>query len=744
MSICKRNIFIIIPTFLLLGILYMVIPTRTSQAVVENTDISNWHFYQSGIYTSLEAIWGWPDNTVIAAGYYSSAAGGYLIYRFNGSSWSESIANLPNGDVVPNYGYISDLWGVSSDDVYAVTRGTYRDSYGGYYCGGSNILHYNGTNWQVVNNDSGYSGYTSIWGTGSSDIYVTGLDCGVTPFVSHWNGTAWTSEDLTFALNYESSSNDIHGNASGDIYIAGEWGIPKHETAEYTNWPDAGPTEFGTQWQGIWVAPDGHVFVVAYGNIFAHYDGASWEKMEVSQGESFNKVWGFSSSDVYAVGYDSQNNNGTWSTEPVIRHFNGTSWSKLQIPSDMPSFSPNDIWGTKTGDIFVVGSRGVLSTATMTSTDDGETDYPLVKERCDAECGAIDPNSEWDGLSLGDCECKCKEDYHVELESVSSSQHTVVSHNTFCASNDCRQLCNDLEWYEYKSGSVDKGDCECSCVPGAERNMYGHCRPPDDLWTFLDGEDCGENTYPTERDIAGTAAVVCTCDYGFANCDRHPYSGCETNIRIDKFNCGYCGKTCSNEQQCYNGSCVSQEYYDAVASISDKREQTEWEEKRKNNDMQVVLSELETNILKNEFENLWGIAGELFDAGSAPSVLFDAVTDYFNFIKKRDDHFTVQLQIDEELLAGNITPQQARMITELDAVLKASSVLSGFTGRDAMYQQGVLIDTATDMVINEALRSAKYKYCSDIIIQFADYQTYAEEQALNECLHRQVSAGVFR
>ncbi len=741
MSVSRKIIFIILSTFLLPGLLYVIVPTRSSQAVVENPDLSNLQLYQT---SPLKAVWGWADNTVIAAGYYSSTAGGYLIYRFNGSSWSESIAKLPNGDVVPNYGYISDLWGVSSDDVYAVTRGTYRDSYGGYYCGGSNILHYNGTNWQVVNNDSGYSGYTSIWGYASSHIYVTGLDCGVEPFVAHWNGTAWTSEDLTFGLNYEYSSNDIHGNASGDIYIAGDYGIPKLDTtAEYTNWPDAGPTQFGNQWQGIWVAPGGHVFAVAYGNIIAHYDGASWENMEVSQGESFNKVWGFASDDVYAVGYVLHNNDGTWSSEPVVRHFNGTSWSKLQLPSDIPSFQPHGVWGTKTGDIFVVGSRGVLSTATITGSDE-ETDYPLVKERCDAECGSKDPNSEWDGLSLGDCECKCKEDYHVELESVQSYKTPIASYNTYCASNDCRQLCEDMEWYEYKSGSVENGNCECSCVPGAERNMYGYCRPPDDLWTFLDGEDCGENTYPTDHDIAGTAAIVCTCEYGFANCDRHPYSGCETNIQIDKFNCGYCGNSCSGEQQCYTGSCVSKEFYDAVTSVTDVREQTEYEQMRNNKEMQEILTALQTNFLKNEFEFLWGATGDLLEAADNESNFFKLVSIYFDFFKKPSDHLQVQEEIQKELDAGNIDSKQAEMIKNLDAVLKASSVLSGFTGRGSMYQQGVLLDTATDMVIAEAVRSAKYSYCRDLITQLADSEIPSEQQAVKACLDRQQSAGVFK
>ncbi len=725
MKTCKEFIFIIIPVLLFLGVLHMIVPMQSSQATVESTDLSDWQFYQTD--KSVRAIWGWPDNTVIAAGYYNSDVGGYQIYRYDGTAWTESVMKMSNGQNMPDYGYISDLWGVSPDDVYAVTRGTYRDSYGGYYCGGAEILHYNGTSWQVVAYDQNDSGFTSIWGTGPSDIYTVGLDCGVTPFVAHYNGVNWTEEELTFALNYESSANDIHGNASGDIYIAGEWGIPKlDKTAEYTNWPDAGPWEFSTQWQGIWAAPDGHVFVVGYSKTVAHFDGTSWESMDTEVDMFFNKIWGRSSNDVYAVGNS-------------VYHYDGSSWTKMLPRTDVPNFYSVGVWGSPTGGIFIAGNQGIISSVSSGSPDDGEPDYPLVKERCDAECGTQDPNSEWDGISLGDCECKCKNDYHVELESAYNYPLQIGSYNTRCASNDCRQLCNDMEYYEYKSGSVDKGDCECSCVDGAERNIYNYCRPVDDLWTFLNG-DCRENTYPTDHDVFET---VCSCEYGFADCDRNPASGCETSIKLDRFNCGYCDNACKNLQQCYNGACVNQDYYDAVTSVADRREQTEWEEKRKNDQMQEVLTALQKNFLENEFEFLWGTAGELFEEGKVPSNFFNAVSIYFDFFKKPSDHIDVRAEVDEQLNAGNIDAKQAEMIKQLDAVIKASSVLSGFTGRGAMYQQGTLLDTANAMVIKEAIRSAKYSYCRDLLVN-SNPDSVAEQLAVDECLARQVSAGVFK
>jgi hypothetical protein len=324
-------------------------------------------FYETD--TTMSAIWGWPDNKVIAAGYFNNAAGGYKIYRYDGTTWTESVMKLATGANVPNHGYISDLWGSSPDNVYAVTIGDGYNSDWGYYYRGK-ILHYNGTSWEVLSDVPDYGGgsFTSIWGSGPSNIYATGMDHGVIPYVGHFNGSTWSGDDLTFALNYEDYANDIHGNASGDIYIAGEFGIPKlfdtDNGPEWLRWQDV-LSGFSSQWQGIWVAPDGHVFAVNFSTSVAHFNGSSWEQMDVSQFNTgsyyiLKKVWGRSSSDVYVVGKDNHLNDGTWIWDPVVLHFDGTSWSKLQLPEGIPSFGPRGVWGSQTGDMFVAGVGGIL------------------------------------------------------------------------------------------------------------------------------------------------------------------------------------------------------------------------------------------------------------------------------------------------------------------------------------------------------------------------------------------------
>jgi hypothetical protein len=57
-------------------------------------------------------------------------------------------------------------------------------------------------------------------------------------------------------------------------------------------------------------------------------------------------VWGFSPSDVYAVG-----------EQGTILHYDGSSWSPMDSETDQELFA---IWGTSSGDVFVVSRWGFL------------------------------------------------------------------------------------------------------------------------------------------------------------------------------------------------------------------------------------------------------------------------------------------------------------------------------------------------------------------------------------------------
>ncbi|WP_455204748.1 MopE-related protein [Kaarinaea lacus] len=51
------------------------------------------------------------------------------------------------------------------------------------------------------------------------------------------------------------------------------------------------------------------------------------------------------------------------------------------------------------------------------------------------------------------------------------------------------------------------------------------------------------------------AIVVQSCKKGFADCDGKANNGCETNIREDNDNCGFCGNVCPGTEICVAGMC---------------------------------------------------------------------------------------------------------------------------------------------------------------------------------------------
>jgi hypothetical protein len=90
---------------------------------------------------------------------------------------------------------------------------------------------------------------------------------------------------------------------------------------------------------------DSDIFAVGQNGTILHYNGSAWIQMDSGTASTLNAVWGSSSSDVYAVGFDS-GGSGT------ILHYDGSSWQEQEtgIGSVL-----NGMWGSSAAsDIFAV------------------------------------------------------------------------------------------------------------------------------------------------------------------------------------------------------------------------------------------------------------------------------------------------------------------------------------------------------------------------------------------------------
>lgn len=168
--------------------------------------------------------------------------------------------------------------------------------------------------WQIVGTGLP-SALMSVDGTSSHDVYVAGADKGSGPLVLHWDGTAWAQ---------------LHTGFSGDLW----W---------------------------VHAFPSGPVYFGGAGGMMLRYDGQSFERLEAPFAlarQTIFGVWGSSPTDVYAVG-------GSAGREGFIWHYDGTAFTSVDLPTDVPRLSNGEVpglfkvWGDAS-DVWVVGGAGTI------------------------------------------------------------------------------------------------------------------------------------------------------------------------------------------------------------------------------------------------------------------------------------------------------------------------------------------------------------------------------------------------
>lgn len=95
---------------------------------------------------------------------------------------------------------------------------------------------------------------------------------------------------------------------------------------------------------GVWGSGPHDVWAVggqADRSLVLHGDGSSWTPVAVSTGVMLNNTYGFSATDVYAVG-----------EHGLVMHYDGTSWTQVPSGTTLPLFG---LWGASGDDVWIVG-----------------------------------------------------------------------------------------------------------------------------------------------------------------------------------------------------------------------------------------------------------------------------------------------------------------------------------------------------------------------------------------------------
>ncbi len=294
--------------------------------------------------------------------------------------------SLPSGW---STGFLNAIWGSSASDVYAVGYGSNPNLNGGV--SQPLIYHKEGNSWSgdTISLPGGVSQavFSGVWGSSASDVYAVGSGGSnnnyTVPLVYHKTSGPWSVENLPSFPSGVTSGYlyGIWGSSAGDIYAIGSGNnntvpLVYHKTGSnwsvtspaLPDWSTEGVVVISGYLYSIWGFSASDIYAVGYGNggtiplLYHTTDGSNWIESSPSPHPllptnwtrgNFKGVWGPDTSDLYIVG---TGYNGT-DYLPLVYHKTGGNWAAdtLGLPSGVTSGYLNGIWGSSASDIYAVG-----------------------------------------------------------------------------------------------------------------------------------------------------------------------------------------------------------------------------------------------------------------------------------------------------------------------------------------------------------------------------------------------------
>lgn len=268
-------------------------------------------------------MWGINSEKIWAVGQ------GGAISTWDGQAWTDQPAKITTAD-------IRGIWGTSENDIWVVPNN-------------SRPLHFDGRIWTSFY--TSLSGNLGIWGNSPKNVWMVGFYGNV----QHWDGTEWTFVDPSQpAYTPGWARFSVWGSSSDDVWTVGEFGTMTH-------WDGAGWTEHGILQDsvgiyslldikgssaiGLWAVGSG-----TNGGAIFHAEGNELKPVYQNTRHGLAKLWINSSTDIVALGQ-----------LDLILHYDGVRWNELPWPSIDHSGIYYGIWGDGTGDVWLVGQRGMIA-----------------------------------------------------------------------------------------------------------------------------------------------------------------------------------------------------------------------------------------------------------------------------------------------------------------------------------------------------------------------------------------------
>ena len=322
---------------------------------------------QNGDSDSVEAIaatglgnaWAFGGQLDVVSG---QAEGVPAAFHWNGTAWSQVSLPAPMQE-----GYFSAASASSASDVWAISSS----------CEGCDTFagHWNGTAWSW---NAGVANAYSVAALSGSDVWVAaqaGLE--------HWNGDSWR----TYTAPGPNGVSSVAGLAADEVWAAGmgsgglqpeatfwngkAWSLQKLPTIKLPTNGQAIPAQVVADAQNnVWMEgyiqwPDPTTQLEDYQPFVLHWNGTAWSRLEVPASlpanTGFTELTGDGGSGFWALNVALQTvGTGITPAEELV-HYNGSKWTVEALPA-IPDSTPGTT--SVTGLFQIPGTHQVWAPAT--------------------------------------------------------------------------------------------------------------------------------------------------------------------------------------------------------------------------------------------------------------------------------------------------------------------------------------------------------------------------------------------
>ena len=274
----------------------------TSAKINEQKSHLTWTIQLSGTNQTLNAIWGSSSSDIFVVGNEGT------ILHYDGSNWNPQNSGTEN----PLY----SVWGSGPSDVFAGgSRGT--------------ILHYDGTKWTQQDSDELEQAVDDLWGSSSNNVFAASHGTN-DHRISHFDGTGWEQQSIFYC-----GVTTVSGSSDNNVYNGGVDGlIMKYDGTDWTRQPVNTLADINS----LFVVSTSNAVAVAESGVIIHFDGSDWIRQESGINTELFDVSGSFNSEFYAVGfagrilyYDGVN----WSTEFVTDNMEKLNGVYVTSPNDV-------------------------------------------------------------------------------------------------------------------------------------------------------------------------------------------------------------------------------------------------------------------------------------------------------------------------------------------------------------------------------------------------------------------------